>query len=128
MPIAFNKMNDLVTIHVTSPITDDDFVGYTMWLNSIFDRRDFFYLMIDLRDLQDIPYSFILKQGLYMKKHAASVQDCVGASTIVYSSPQIAKVLDMLFAIKPPGKPNLVTKDPTDAIKFLTEWKVAINV
>lgn len=61
-----------------------------------------------------------------MKKRASTVEECVGASTIVYSNPKIAKVLDLLFSLKAPNRPNLVTKDPTDAIKFLTEWKTSI--
>lgn len=126
MPIIFNKIKDLVTIQVSEPISNDDFSGYTMWLDSILYRKDFFYLMIDLRELEDIPYTFIMKQGLYMKKRASTVEECVGASTIVYSNPKIAKVLDLLFSLKAPNRPNLVTKDPTDAIKFLTEWKTSI--
>jgi hypothetical protein len=128
MPIIFNKLKDLVTIQVSAPITNDDFNGYTIWLDSIFYRKDFIYLLIDLRDLEDIPYSFILRQGLYMKKHTVLVQECVGASTVIYTNPQIAKVLDILFAIKPPVRPNLITNDPSDAMKFLKEWKTTINV
>lgn len=123
MPILIAQQQDLVTIKVLEPINDHDFNSYIQQFNSLLTPENHFYLMIDLTELNDIPYKFIMNQGLYMKKMHHQVRRSIGASTIVISKPTILNLIDTLFAIKKPVAPNLITQDYQEALSYLTQYK-----
>ena len=123
MPIQLGQEKDLVSISVSSPITELDFNKYIEQLSSILYKRKHFYLLIDLTQMEEIPYRFILGQGMYMKRMSKWVQKYLGASSIIFKSKVTANLIDLLFTIKKPVRPNLLTRDPTEALNFLAQIK-----
>jgi hypothetical protein len=73
----------------------------------------------------DIPYRFILNQALYMKKMSKWVEQYLGASSIIFKTKVTCNILDLLFTIKRPARPNLLTRDPKEALSFLTQAKLS---
>tara|TARA_R100001163_G_scaffold64135_2_gene57663 strand:- start:1497 stop:1889 length:393 start_codon:yes stop_codon:yes gene_type:complete len=126
MPITFIHKQDLLSIKVVDPIKEGDFDEYTRNLNIIFGLQKQFYLLIDLTELEEVPYKFIIKQGLYMKRMQKYVKKWVGASSVVFRKPSTANIINLAFSIKKPVKPNLITQDLKEAIDFLTKHKESI--
>ena len=123
MPINFAQEQDLVSIKVLHPVTESDFDEYTRHLNLIFGMQQYFYLLIDLSQLDDVPFKFVMKQALYMKRMQKYTKQWLQASSVVFKKPSTANLINTVFSIKKPIKPNLVTQDLTEAINFLTQNK-----
>lgn len=126
MPIQLGQERDLVSITVSSPITELDFNKYIELLSSILYKRERFYLLINLTQMEEIPYRFILGQGMYMKRMSKWVEKYLGASSIIYKSKVTANLLDLLFTIKKPIRPNIITRNPEEALDFLTQIKRSV--
>lgn len=90
-------------------------------VTKLLEKKRPFSFVVDSSESNGIP----LKAGLtiiaWMKKSKPMIIETLAASAIVFKNPKIATLLQWVFTRQKPAKPNLVTTDFEEALKFTSE-------
>ena len=105
-------------------LNDNDFLKYTNFMDNLYKKQKKFKLIFDLTKLSIYDSVYCNEQLKYMTTSEEFTKKYIEGTAIIVSNSIIKNLLDILiFSIKTPIKPNLITKDTKDALKFLINIK-----
>lgn len=130
MPIeckTHNRKNKYLTLWIAlcGNLTHEDFHTYTEFFNSYLIQEIEFCVYFDLRYVTWAPLDLIYLMGKYMTDSEYLAKQRINSSVILFKPhPLLETLLKMLFTIKRPSKPNLITYDLAEGWKFLDKhWE-----
>ena len=102
--------------------TQDEVKELMDGINSLFQCRSPFTLLIDARVMSSVDFSSAYDIAAFMKKNRENFKNFTLASAILIKSPLTRELIKTVFLIQPPASPNLVTTNEVEASKFLKRY------
>lgn len=112
-------------INVYGNLNDDDFDRFTDFFSSHINKEDFkTTVFFDLRYVTWAPANLVYKMGKYMIDNEINATKVINSSVILTAKhPLLVPLINLLFSIKKPNNPNLVTQELQEGWKFLdSHW------
>jgi len=115
-----------VIVHHKKPTeqdTNDHFENFKAYLTG---GRPF-VILFDVTHAPMVPMAFVHRQAEFMKDMEPFIQTTLIASAVVSHNVLVRGLLDILFKIRKPIKPNKVTKKDQKAVDFLYNHYMAFE-
>ena len=101
----------------------DEFDAHLECFRLLLHKDQDFMIMFDLTNAKTVPLQIIKKQADFLQKFQPKIKDNLVATSIVTSSNIVQGILQMLFTIKKPSKPNKSFTNTQDAHDWMQlEW------
>ena len=86
------------------------FDEYLRTFRALYDRGECFNILIDGRDVESFPPSYILQHGLFLSKYKKLTAQYIKKSAVI-CGPTMEKCLNLLFSVYTPESDMIVTQD-----------------
>lgn len=115
------QKNDHHLIQITGygVISDDDFLKFKKILSHYLMKRQKISLIIDMREVNSIPIKLVRPQAEFMRRYEKYAKQYIKSSVILTSSTFNRVALNLLFSLKRPVSPNLVTESHQKCLNFI---------
>lgn len=101
-------------------LSDDDFTKYTNFMDNLYFQKKTFKIIFDLSEASIYDALYCSEQVKYMTDNEENTKIYIDSTAIIVQNSIIQNLLELLvFSIKKPIKPNLITKNINDAYTFL---------
>lgn len=105
-------------IHPVEP-TQLDWDAFLQQFEAFLQGAEPFAILFDLTHAKLISMSMVQQLAAFMKSHDALLKEKIIASAVLSNNVLVRGILDILFKIRKPAKPNIVTKHTEKASTFL---------
>ena len=89
-------------------------------MNYIIKKKNF-YLIFDLLEVGNVNLGLVFKQAKYMMERTELNKKFLVGSVILVKSTVVKGIINMIFSIKKPVSPNLVTDSFQSGLEYLTQ-------
>ena len=130
---TFNTDNwPLIKIIFKDVFNDCDFKTYVkcfnICLNDAKKINKKISLLLDVRKLNMQSPTILYKQVNFLIENDKLISEVVSSSVILISTPITKSIINFIFRFKQPKKPNLITLDINEGIKFLKKHNKFLNL
>lgn len=107
-------------IHPVDP-TQEQWDQFLRDFQNILENHEPVAILFDLSQAKLVSMSMVQQFAAFMKTHDEKLKTQIIASAVVSPSIMVRGLLDIIFTIRAPAKPNLVTKNINKATEFLID-------
>lgn len=107
-------------IHPIEP-TQDQWNAFMTEFDDLLNGDQPFAILFDLSHAKLVSMSMVHQFATFMKAHDEQFKQKIIASAVLSNNTLVRGILDILFTIRKPSKPNIVTKNSAKASSFLID-------
>ncbi len=119
--VTFDQSTRPLVYAVINPIEPTQAIwdAFMQDFEALLRREEPFAILFDLTQAKLISMGMVQQLAGFMKANDALLKSRIIASAVLSNSTLVRGILDILFAIRKPSKPNIVTKHSEKATEFL---------
>lgn len=120
----FSSIDDPININLFKFYNDihkEDFKKYEIKMDELYNKKKNFYLIFDLLEVGNVNLGLVFKQAKYMMERTELNKKFLVGSVILVKSTVVKGIINMIFSIKKPVSPNLVTDSFQSGLEYLTQ-------
>jgi hypothetical protein len=119
--ITFDQSTKPLIHAVVHPVEAEqkDWDAFLEQFKSFLDGQEPFAILFDLTHAKLISMSMVQQLAAFMKANDLLLKEKIIASAVLSNNVLVRGILDILFKIRKPSKPNIVTKHTEKASTFL---------
>ena len=116
------EIEDNIYYIKTYNISTLDINNFIMYLTNIFEKKKFFSIIFDLKELLIQDFLFSKKILDFMEKNKNKTEQYLNKTAIILNNKIIIKLLNnFIFSIYKPVKPNIITDNLNNSILFIKD-------
>lgn len=122
MGINIIEKGKILSLDFQNYLDDNDFLQFKEIFIRKFNEQKTFAMILDMTNVSGIKLSLVMDMVSLLREFENEIKTYLIASSIIVSQDWIKNIINGLFTIKKPTKPNLVTKNKTEAVEYCEDY------
>lgn len=103
-------------------LDESDFTQFKNIFLNQFENQKKFVMILDMTNVTGIQLSLVAEMVKLLNQQESNIKEYLIASSVITAQEWIKKIINGLFMIKKPSKPNLVTTQRNEADEFCDDY------